>query len=67
MTESVSCATIGIGAGNNCDGQVLVYTDMLGMDPNFKPKFVRKYADLYNVMTTAIAQYVSDVKSTERN
>ena len=42
-----------------------MYTDMLGMDPNFKPKFVRKYADLYNVMTTAIAQYVSDVKSTD--
>lgn len=65
VTESVSCATIGIGAGNSCDGQVLVYSDMLGMNPSFKPKFVRKYADLYNVMTSAIAQYVSDVKSTD--
>ena len=65
VTESVSCATIGIGAGNCCDGQVLVYADMLGMNPSFKPKFVRKYADLYNVMTSAIAQYVSDVKSTD--
>ena len=65
VTESVSCATIGIGAGYCCDGQVLVYADMLGMNPSFKPKFVRKYADLYNVMTSAIAQYVSDVKSTD--
>lgn len=65
VTESVNCATIGIGAGNCCDGQVLVYADMLGMNPSFKPKFVRKYADLYNVMTSAIAQYVSDVKSTD--
>ena len=65
VTESVSCATIGIGAGNCCDGQVLVYADMLGMNPSFRPKFVRKYADLYNVMTSAIAQYVNDVKSTD--
>ena len=59
----MSCATIGIGAGAGCDGQVLVYADMLGMNRGFKPKFLRQYADLYEIMTNAIGQYVNDVKS----
>ena len=63
VTKAVSCATIGIGAGNKCDGQVLVYADMLGMNRGFKPKFLRQYADLYEIMTNAIGQYVADVKS----
>ena len=63
VTEAVSCATIGIGAGAGCDGQVLVYADMLGMNRGFKPKFLRQYADLYEIMTNAIGQYVNDVKS----
>lgn len=53
---------IGIGAGNKCDGQVLVVTDMLGCDPSFSPKFVRRYANLHEIITTAVGQYTSDVK-----
>lgn len=65
ITQSVKCATIGIGAGNKTDGQVLVYADMLGMNKGFKPKFLRQYADLYEIMTDAIGRYVADVKSSD--
>lgn len=63
ITQKVNCATIGIGAGNGTDGQVLVYADMLGMNKGFKPKFLRQYADLHSIMTDAIGNYVGDVKS----
>jgi len=63
VTESLSIPTIGIGAGQSCDGQVLVVHDMLGMNKNFSPRFLRRYADLESVMTEAVQQYVSDVKS----
>lgn len=65
VTRRVSCATIGIGAGNKTDGQVLVYADMMGMSHGFKPKFLRQYADLWQIMTDAAGRYVSDVKSTD--
>ena len=65
VTEAVSCATIGIGAGPHCDGQVLVYADMLGMNRGFKPKFLRQYADLYEIITNAVGQYVNDVKTAD--
>jgi len=54
---------IGIGAGGHVDGQVLVIQDMLGMNNGFRPRFLRRYADLYTVMTDAISRYVSDVKN----
>ena len=54
---------IGIGAGNGTDGQVLVVADMLGMTNGFSPRFLRRYADLNTVMTDAVGNYVSDVKS----
>lgn len=63
ITETVNCATIGIGAGNGTDGQVLVYSDMLGMNRGFRPKFLRQYADLYTVMTDAVGCYINDVKT----
>lgn len=63
ITENVNCATIGIGAGNGTDGQVLVYSDMLGMNRGFRPKFLRQYADLYTVMTDAVGCYINDVKT----
>lgn len=63
VTEYISIPTIGIGAGQNCDGQVLVYQDMVGMNPGFAPKFLRKYLDLYTEITEAIAQYVKEVKT----
>ncbi len=63
VAESVSIPIIGIGAGNGVDGQVLVLHDMLGMTHEFNPRFLRRYMNLYEDMTTAISQYVDDVKS----
>lgn len=63
VTESVHMPTIGIGGGGATDGQVLVVADMLGMNNDFSPKFLRRYADLHSIMTDAIGRYVSDVKS----
>lgn len=62
---SLSIPIIGIGAGDGVDGQVLVVHDMLGMNKDFSPKFVRKYTDLYTIITQAVTGYVSDVKSLE--
>ncbi|KGO94742.1 3-methyl-2-oxobutanoate hydroxymethyltransferase [Flavobacterium subsaxonicum] len=63
VAESVSIPIIGIGAGGGVDGQVLVIHDMLGMNNEFSPRFLRRYMNLYEGMTTAIGQYVTDVKS----
>ena len=63
VSESVSIPVIGIGAGRNCDGQVLVIHDMLGINNGFKPRFLRQYANLYEVMNEAIKHYVSDIKT----
>lgn len=65
VTENISIPTIGIGAGPHCDGQVLVYHDMVGMNKGFSPKFLRRYLDLYEEITGAVSQYVKDVKSIE--
>jgi 3-methyl-2-oxobutanoate hydroxymethyltransferase len=54
---------IGIGAGNGTDGQVLVMHDMLGINKDFHPRFVRRYANLYDDITNAVQNYISDVKS----
>ena len=62
VTKSLQIPTIGIGAGNVCDGQVLVYQDMLGMFSDFTPKFVRRFADIGAVMKEAFAAYDSAVK-----
>lgn len=62
VTESVSVPTIGIGAGPHCDGQVLVTHDMLGLNKEFNPRFLRRYEDLHARMTDAVSRYVSDVK-----
>lgn len=63
VSESLSIPTIGIGAGQSCDGQVLVIHDMLGINKGFSPRFLRKYADLHTVMNNAIQNYVSDIKT----
>lgn len=64
VTQALTrCATIGIGAGAGCDGQVLVVQDMLGMNRGFKPKFLRQYADLGQTILDAVGSYVTDVKS----
>lgn len=62
VTESLSIPTIGIGAGSGCDGQVLVAHDMLGLNKDFSPRFVRRYADLHTVMSDAVQNYIKDVK-----
>jgi 3-methyl-2-oxobutanoate hydroxymethyltransferase len=62
VAQSISIPVIGIGAGGGVDGQVLVIHDMLGMNNEFSPRFLRRYMNLYEGMTTAIAQYVTDVK-----
>ena len=63
ITEAVSVPTIGIGAGPHCDGQVLVYHDLLGLSGDFRPKFVRRYAELAPVIEDAARRYLQDVKS----
>jgi 3-methyl-2-oxobutanoate hydroxymethyltransferase len=63
--QSISIPVIGIGAGGGVDGQVLVIHDMLGMNNEFSPRFLRRYMNLYEGMTTAIGQYVADVKSSD--
>lgn len=62
VCHELTIPIIGIGAGQ-ADGQVLVIHDMLGMNKGFSPKFLRRYADLFNIMTDAIGQYISDVKT----
>lgn len=63
VTEMVSIPTIGIGAGSSCDGQVLVLHDLLGLNKDFNPRFIRRYADLSTIMTDAVQNYIKDVKS----
>jgi 3-methyl-2-oxobutanoate hydroxymethyltransferase len=63
VADSVNIPIIGIGAGSEVDGQVLVLHDMIGMTHEFHPRFLRRYLNLYEEMTSAISQYVTDVKS----
>lgn len=63
VTESISIPTIGIGAGGSTDGQVLVSHDMLGINKGFSPRFLRRYANLYETILDASTRYIQDVKS----
>ena len=63
VSAAISIPTIGIGAGNGTDGQILVIDDMLGKTNGFSPRFLRRYADLNTIMTDAIGHYVEDVKN----
>jgi 3-methyl-2-oxobutanoate hydroxymethyltransferase len=63
VTEALRVPTIGIGAGKHCDGQVLVCYDMLGMFDDFKPKFVKRYANLKETITEAMNTYAAEVKN----
>ena len=65
VAETVSIPIIGIGAGPDVDGQVLVMQDMLGITKEFQPRFLRRYADLDQVITKAVQQYIQDVKSSD--
>ena len=63
ITESISIPTIGIGAGAGCDGQVLVYQDMLGMFGGFTPKFAKRYENVGEIMVNAFKKYIDEVKT----
>ena len=63
VTDSVPVPTIGIGAGRHCDGQVLVYHDLLGFEDRLRPKFVRRYAELGADTTAAVARFAEDVRA----
>ena len=63
VSESLHIPTIGIGAGGGCDGQVLVLHDLLGINKEFQPRFLRRYANLFDDMKAAVQHYVSDVKA----
>ena len=65
IANSITIPVIGIGAGHEVDGQVLVLHDMIGMNHEFNPRFLRRYLNLYNDITSAVKNYVSDVKSTD--
>jgi len=62
ISESISVPTIGIGAGDGCDGQILVYQDMLGMFSDYTPKFVKRFAEVGTVMKAAFASYIEEVE-----
>jgi 3-methyl-2-oxobutanoate hydroxymethyltransferase len=62
VTDSIAVPTIGIGAGRHCDGQVLVYHDLLGFQDYLRPKFVRRYANLHTDAVTAVARFAADVR-----
>jgi 3-methyl-2-oxobutanoate hydroxymethyltransferase len=65
ITSTLTIPVIGIGAGNQCDGQVLVVNDLLGLEPSFKPKFVRQYLNLNELITKAVASYIEDVEKSQ--
>jgi 3-methyl-2-oxobutanoate hydroxymethyltransferase len=63
VSANLTIPTIGIGAGGDCDGQVLVMHDMLGINTEFKPRFLRQYLDIHDQATKAVHQYISDVRN----
>ncbi len=63
ITSTLTIPTVGIGAGLNCDGQVLVIYDLLGIDETFNPSFLKKYCNLDKIITDAVTSYISDVKN----
>jgi 3-methyl-2-oxobutanoate hydroxymethyltransferase len=65
ITQVVLTPTIGIGAGKYCDGQVLVINDMLGLDPSFSPKYVKRYADLHRIIMKAVEDFKKEVRAGE--
>ncbi|TAE44356.1 MAG: 3-methyl-2-oxobutanoate hydroxymethyltransferase [Cytophagales bacterium] len=65
VAETIQIPVIGIGAGNEVDGQILVLHDMLGINKEFKPRFLRRYADLHTIILSGIKQYVDDVRKVD--
>ena len=65
ITASLKIPTIGIGAGVDCDGQVLVINDLLGLSGKFRPKFVKQYVQVEEIMVKAVSEYVDEVKNSK--
>jgi len=65
VSQSLHIPTIGIGAGKHCDGQVLVMHDMLGINTEFRPRFLRQYLNIHDQVTKAVGEYIKDVKAKE--
>ena len=65
VAKELTIPMIGIGAGGGVDGQVLVIHDMLGINKDFSPKFLRRYADLHTIMSEAVQSYIKDVKESD--
>lgn len=65
ISESLEIPTIGIGAGPHCDGQILVYTDMLGLTVDFNPRFVRRYANLNDEIHEAVTRFINDIREND--
>jgi 3-methyl-2-oxobutanoate hydroxymethyltransferase len=65
VAETVNIPVIGIGAGKYCDGQVLVMHDLLGINTEFKPRFLRQYLNLHETITKAVQNYIKDVKTND--
>jgi len=65
ISEEIKIPTIGIGAGPYCDGQILVYTDMLGLTLDFSPRFVRRYANLYHTIKESVSNYADDIRNSK--
>jgi 3-methyl-2-oxobutanoate hydroxymethyltransferase len=65
VSESLHIPVIGIGAGPDCDGQVLVVNDMIGLTKGFKPRFLRQYLNLYDGILDAAQSYIKDVKAND--
>jgi 3-methyl-2-oxobutanoate hydroxymethyltransferase len=65
VAKQLHIPVIGIGAGPDVDGQVLVLHDMLGINKDFNPRFLRRYADLHTIITDAVGQYIKDVKAVD--
>ncbi|MFT7100271.1 MAG: 3-methyl-2-oxobutanoate hydroxymethyltransferase, partial [Bacteroidia bacterium] len=63
VSQQLNIPTIGIGAGSDVDGQVLVLHDLLGVTKEFNPRFLRRYANMYDDMKDAVGEYIKDVKS----
>ena len=63
ITHDLKIPTIGIGAGSKCDGQILVTHDLLGLNPEFTPKFVKRYAELSDVIQNAVTEFIDEVHS----
>ena len=63
ITNSINIPTIGIGAGSGCSGQILVYHDIFGIFTDFKPKFVKRYANVADIIDKAAKEYINDVKA----